>query len=240
VLHEAGADVVLCARRVGRLKDLAAELGLQRQKAWPEASSGGAFVVEMDVADPVAVPKGFDAVEACLNGRTCDIVLNCAGIAIPKLTVETSDEDYEALMAVNQRGAFYVAREAARRMIRAKLPGSIINIGSILGLRQEKAQATYGMSKAAMIQMTKIMALELASNNIRVNCIAPGYFRTEINEEFFDSEKGKAFVKRIPMRRLGQASELDAVTLTLASEKAGSFITGACIVVDGGHTLSAL
>merc|ERR1711966_324703 len=99
-------------------------------------------------------------------------------------------EDYENLMGVNERGAFFVAREAARRLVNANVAGSIINIASILGLRQEKNQTTYAMSKAAVVQMTKTMALELVSKNVRVNRIAPGYFRSEMNTDFFDSESG--------------------------------------------------
>lgn len=242
VLHEAGADVVLCARRADRLRDLAADINRRHAAASDGRGSigGRAFVVEMDVADAAGISKGFDEAEALLGGLPCDVIVNCAGIAIPKRMTEISFEDYESLMAVNERGAFFVAQEAAMRLIKADLPGSIINIASILGLRQERNQATYSMSKAAVVQMTKVMALELVRNRVRVNCICPGYFGSEMNTEFFASEKGKAFIKRTPPGRLGELQEMDAMTLLFASEKASSFITGVVVPIDGGHLVSSL
>lgn len=234
VFHEAGADVVICARRADRLQSLAEKLN---------GSHSGAprvHVVELDVADTAQVRSGFDQAEARLGGRVCDVVLNCAGIAMPKRAVDVTDEEYDSIMAVNQRGAFAVAREAAQRMLKAGVPGSIINVGSILGLRQASFQTVYGMSKAALQQMTKIMALELARTGVRINAILPGYFPSEINEEFYKTDAGKAHIQRMPKRRFGALEELDAATLLLASERAGSFITGECLVVDGGHLLSSL
>lgn len=229
VLHEAGAVVVLCARRVERLQSLAQCLG------------EGAFAVELDVADSTQVAACFDRAEACLGGgRVCDVVLNCAGVAIPQRAVDVTDADYDNTMAVNQRGAFFVAREAARRMMKAGVKGSIINVASIQGLRQSGMHTAYGMSKAAVIQMTKVMALELVRMGVRVNALAPGYFPSEMTSEFYATERGKEHMKKMPARRLGELRELDAVTLFLASELASSFVTGICLPVDGGHLLSAL
>eukprot|EP00930_Biecheleria_cincta_P031322 TRINITY_DN21740_c0_g2_i1.p1 TRINITY_DN21740_c0_g2~~TRINITY_DN21740_c0_g2_i1.p1 ORF type:complete len:268 (-),score=54.60 TRINITY_DN21740_c0_g2_i1:60-863(-) len=233
VFHEAGANVVMCARRTERLQELADRLHRKRQDA-------GAYVVAMDVADPSQVAHAFVEAERCLGGAV-EIVVNCAGIAKPNRAVDVHDADYDELMSVNQRGAFTVAREAARRMLRASVKGSIINIASIHGLRQGSSQVTYAMSKSAVIQMTKVMALEMARQGVRVNAIAPGYFPTEMNEEFLKSEAGqKLIVARIPMQRLGNLSELDAAVLLLASGNASSFITGVCLPVDGGHVMSAL
>eukprot|EP00446_Apocalathium_sp_SHHI-4_P094102 CAMPEP_0177447950 /NCGR_PEP_ID=MMETSP0369-20130122/7908_1 /TAXON_ID=447022 ORGANISM="Scrippsiella hangoei-like, Strain SHHI-4" /NCGR_SAMPLE_ID=MMETSP0369 /ASSEMBLY_ACC=CAM_ASM_000364 /LENGTH=266 /DNA_ID=CAMNT_0018920311 /DNA_START=66 /DNA_END=866 /DNA_ORIENTATION=- len=231
VLHEAGADVVLCARRADRLQALAERLNLQRP---------GAYAVELDVSNAEQVGACFDRAEACFGGRVCDIVLNCAGVAMPNRAVDATDAEYDALMAVNQRGAFFVAREAARRLLRAGQKGSIVNIASIQGVRQGSMQTLYGMSKAAVIQMTKVMALELMRQGIRVNALAPGYFLSEMTEEFYSSEKGKEHIKRMPARRMGELHELDAALLFLASERASSFVTGVCLPVDGGHLLSAL
>jgi len=236
VLHEAGADVVLCARRVDKLRDLAGELNRRRGSG---AEGGGAHAVEMDVADAAQVRQGFDQAETLL-GRTCDVLLNCSGINPAKKVLELSDEEYDGAMAVNQRGAFLVAREAAARMARAGVKGSIINVASIYGLRQGNLQTVYAMSKAAMIQMTKNMALELARQGVRVNAIAPGYFPTEMNKDTFETEGGKRLLSRVPFRRLGALHELDAATLLLASESASSFVTGACLPVEGGHLVSAL
>lgn len=239
-LHEAGASVVLCARRADRLEGLVAELNRRCEGSSGDATTQRAFAVAMDVAEPASIVRGFDAAESLFSGSPCDIIVNCAGVAITKRAIDTSDKDYEDLMAVNQRGAFQVAREASKRLVQAGTHGSIINIASIMAFRQQKQQATYGMSKAALVQMTKIMALELVKNNVRLNCIAPGYFLTEINEDFFSSDVGKARAKQLPGGRLGELHELDATLLLLASEKASSFITGAVMTVDGGHMVSSL
>jgi NAD(P)-dependent dehydrogenase (short-subunit alcohol dehydrogenase family) len=118
-------------------------------------------------------------------------------------------------------------------------PGSIVNIASILGLRVAGHVPAYAASKAAVIQLTKALALEWARYNIRVNALCPGYFKTPLNAEFFAGEAGKALLKRVPQRRLGRLAELDAPLLLLCSD-AGSFMTGSELVVDGGHLVSTL
>jgi NAD(P)-dependent dehydrogenase (short-subunit alcohol dehydrogenase family) len=128
-------------------------------------------------------------------------------------------------MNTNLKGAFFVAQEASKRMVKAGKPGSIINISSILGLRQGTLQTNYGISKSGMIQMTKVMALELTRNSIRCNALAPGYFKTEMNMEFFETKKGKEYLARIPPKRLGELNELDGPFLLLASDQS-SFMTG--------------
>jgi NAD(P)-dependent dehydrogenase (short-subunit alcohol dehydrogenase family) len=139
----------------------------------------------------------------------------------------------------NLKGVWLVAQAAAKRMIENKVRGSIVNIASILGMRVASAVAPYAVSKAGVIQMTKALALEWARYGIRVNALAPGYFATESNDAFSESESGKALIKRVPQRRLGQLRELDGTLLLLISN-AGSFITGSVAVVDGGHLVSGL
>eukprot|EP00971_Amphidinium_carterae_P256061 5083926-Amphidinium_carterae.1 len=235
VLHAAGADVVLCARRADRLHSLAEKMAALRSPG-----QGGVYVVEMDVANPSHIPLAFAKAEE-LAGRACNVVLNNAGVDAPRKAVETTVDEYDHLMAVNQRGAYVVATEAAKRMMKAGIAGSIINVSSILGLRQAKGQSTYGMSKAAVVQMTKVLALEMASSSIRVNCLAPGFFVTEMTASWFKTEQGtKYVVQKVPQQRHGELRDLDAATLLLASSAASSFITGAVIPVDGGHLLSAL
>jgi NAD(P)-dependent dehydrogenase (short-subunit alcohol dehydrogenase family) len=146
------------------------------------------------------------------------------------------EDQWRKIMDVNLDGVFHVGQEAARRMVAAGKGGSIINISSIVGLGAIKTLSAYSASKAAVIALTRNMALELARDRIRVNAIAPGYISTELNDEFWDTEPGKRMIAHVPMRRLGSLGELDGPLLLLASD-AGSFMTGSVLTVDGGHLL---
>ncbi len=225
VLAGAGANVVLTGRRTAPMQALAGRLGDR------------AAVVGMDVTDAASVAAGFDAGREAFG--IIDIVVNNSGIAQPGSALDQSDADWARIMAVNLDGARRVAVEAARRLVAEERTGAIVNIASILGLRQGAGVSAYATSKAALIQMTKSHALEWARHGIRVNALAPGYIQTDINRDFFATEAGHAQIKRIPMRRLGHARELDGALLLLASE-AGAFITGAVLAADGGHLLSPL
>lgn len=229
VLAGAGASVALAARRVGKMQPLCDRITDQ---------NGTAVALALDLTDPTQITPTFDAAEKALGGPV-DIVLNNSGIAAPGALLDQSDDDWAALMAVNVDGARRVAAEAARRLVAAKQPGSIVNVASILGLRQGAGVAAYATSKAALIQLTKQQALEWARHDIRVNALAPGYISTDINRAFFASDAGQLQIKRIPQRRLGKPSDLDGPLLLLCSD-AGSFITGTALVVDGGHLTSAL
>jgi NAD(P)-dependent dehydrogenase (short-subunit alcohol dehydrogenase family) len=140
---------------------------------------------------------------------------------------------------VNLRGCFLVATEAARCLVAAGRPGSIVNIASILGERIIPGVAGYTAAKAGLLQLTRQLAVELARHRIRVNALAPGYVETPINRDFFASEPGQAMVRRVPQRRLGQVTDLTGPLLLLASP-AGAHMTGATLVVDGGHSVNPL
>jgi NAD(P)-dependent dehydrogenase (short-subunit alcohol dehydrogenase family) len=168
-----------------------------------------------------------------------DILVNNSGVSTAKPVLENTEEDWAHVVDVNLKGAFFVATEVARRMRATQRGGSIVNIESILSFRQVPQIAIYAASKAGLTQLTKSMALELARHGIRVNGIAPGYFSTEINTGFFDSEPGQAMIKRIPQRRLGNLDDLDGPLLLLASD-ASRYMTGTTLVVDGGHLCSPL
>jgi NAD(P)-dependent dehydrogenase (short-subunit alcohol dehydrogenase family) len=226
VLATAGAKVALAARRLDRLETLAAEI-----------TAGGAVAtaVALDVTDPASVRSAFDAAEAALGPVT--ILINNAGVPSNSYFLKTSEEDWRALMAVNLDGVFRVGQEAARRMVANRSGGSIINIASIAAFGALKTLAPYSASKAAVVSLTKSMALELARDKIRVNAIAPGYFATEFNDAFLASEAGKRLLAGVPLARAGTLSELDGPLLLLASD-AGSFMTGSVITVDGGHMLA--
>ena len=140
---------------------------------------------------------------------------------------------------MNQNAVWDMAQLVCQRLVKAKAGGAVVNISSITGLRAVGGAASYAVSKAAVAHMTRIQALELARYGIRVNAIAPGYFETELTQEFLSSEAGVKLRQRIPMKRIGRLEELDGLLLLLASD-AGSFITGTVIPVDGGHLLSSL
>lgn len=223
VLAASGAKVALAARRRDRIEAVAAEIN---------ASGGQAIAVELDVTDRDALDPALNHIQSELG--MVDILINNAGIAIDGTTLDMSDEDLDRILDVNSKALWHLARRVSDRLVQAGTPGSIVNIASILGLNPSPGLSLYAISKAAVVQMTKSMALDLWRYNIRVNAICPGYFKTEINADFFDTEAGHNAIKRLPPRRLGQNEELDGLLVLLASD-ASSFITGTAIPVDGGH-----
>ena len=225
VLHEAGATVVLAARRADRIQAEAAKLGDR------------VVAVPMDVTDNESIARGFEQIGKYQG--LCDIIVNNAGISGKSIALQMEAEEWDEVVRVNLRGPFFVARDGARRLVEAKKPGSIINIASILGLRGLPGVPAYMATKAGLIHLTHSLALELARYGIRVNAICPGYFRTDISDEFLNSDFGKAMLKRIPQRRLGELQDLTGPLLLLASS-AGAHMTGATLVVDGGHSISSL
>jgi NAD(P)-dependent dehydrogenase (short-subunit alcohol dehydrogenase family) len=224
VLSEAGAKVVLAARRAALLEQL-----VERLKEF----GCGASAVHLDVTDADSVRLAVE------SAGPVDILVNNAGVAFSKAAIEQTEADYDHVLDTNLKGAWLVATEVARSMVARGASGSIINIASVLGLRQGSQVTPYAISKAGLIQMTKQLGLELARHRIRVNAIAPGYFQTDLNDGMFDTDAGKALIKRIPQRRLGEFHDLDGPLLLLASD-ASSFMTGSVIAVDGGHLLTSL
>ena len=223
VLAEQGARVVVAARRIEKLEALAAEI---------KASGGVALSVAMDVTSRDSVISAFDAAEAAFG--LVDIVSNNAGVADSKMALDTDEASWDYVMDTNLKGIFCVAVEAAKRMVAASRSGSIVNTASILGLRVAVSQSSYATSKAAVVQLTKSLALEWAQKNIRVNALCPGYFITEMNRAYLESEHGRNYIKKTPAHRTGEMSEISAPFLLLASD-AGSFINGVALPVDGGH-----
>jgi 3-oxoacyl-[acyl-carrier protein] reductase len=225
VLAAHGADVVLAARRIEKLEKLKAEI---------EAEGGRAICVALDVADKQQIAPAFDAAEAAFG--TVTILVNNAGIAEQHRALDLPDESWRRVMDVNLDGVWFTAQAAAKRMAGAGKPGAIINIASVLSYRVAPTLSSYAVSKAAVVQMTRSLSVELAKNNIRVNAIAPGYILTEINREFFESGAGDGLIKTIAQRRIADPADLDGTLLLLASEKASGFMTGSTIIVDGGQT----
>jgi 3-oxoacyl-[acyl-carrier protein] reductase len=225
-LADNGAAVALVARRADRLAEVKTRI---------EAAGGRAVIVEADVRDRAAMQRAFDAAEAAFG--TVTILLNNAGIAHSGRAVDMAEEEWRRVLATNLDAVFFWAQEAARRMLSAGKRGAIVNIASVLGLGVAKGVVAYATAKAGVIQLTKALALELAFKGIRVNAIAPGWFVTEINDEFLSGERGEAMRRDIPMGRFGEEHDLDGPLLLLVSE-AGRYRTGATIVVDGGQVVA--
>jgi len=200
-----------------------------------EAAGGCAIAVEDDVTDRAAMTRAFDAAEKAFG--TVTILVNNAGIAqSSRRAIEVTAEEWRKVLSVDLDAVFYNAQEAARRMLAAKQPGAIINIASVLGFGVSKGVAAYATAKAAVVQVTKALAVELAFKGVRVNAIAPGWFVTEINDDYLKGEAGEMLKRAIPMGRFGKDGDLDGALLLLVSD-AGSYITGATIVADGGQVV---
>lgn len=229
ILAAAGARVVVAARRTERLAQLVQELQDQGYEA---------LAVPMDVTDADSINAGFVAAETRYGN--IDVLINNAGIGEGVAFLKMTEGNWRSMLDTNLDGAWRVAHRAAVAMAKSGQGGSIVNIASILGLRVGQGLSHYAVAKAGVVQLTKAMAIELARDNIRVNAIAPGYFRTEMNNAYFESEKGQEYIQqKVPMRRLGQLEELSGPLLLLASE-AGSFMTGTVINIDGGHLSNSL
>ncbi len=223
-LAEHGAAVVAVARRAEKVEGVAEAI---------RKAGGQAIAVSGDVTESASIKSAFEAAEKAFG--TVDAVVANAGIAVPGRAAEISDEDWRKTMATNLDGVFYTAREAAQRLLKAGKHGAIVNIASILGYGVGKGNASYAVSKAAVIQMTQALALEWAFKGIRVNAIAPGYVVTDINRDYLTG-KGAEMTKDIPVGRFGREEDLDGALLLLLSE-AGAFITGTTITVDGGQRI---
>lgn len=228
VLAGAGASVVLAARRADKLA---------REVAAIEADGAKAAAVALDVTDPDAPARALaDAADAL---GPPDILVNNAGIVIGGPAAAVADSDWSAVLDTNLTGCFRMARAFHAARMRAGGGGAVVNIASILGLRASAQVAAYAASKAGLIHLTKVLALEWARDGIRVNALAPGYIETDLNRAFFASDAGRKLIARIPQRRLGRMADLDGPLLLLASD-ASAYMTGAVVAVDGGHLVNTL
>jgi NAD(P)-dependent dehydrogenase (short-subunit alcohol dehydrogenase family) len=223
-----GAIVVAAARRADRLDRLVAQV---------RADGGTACAVALDVTDAASVKAAVTRAADLAGGL--DIVVNNAGIADTHPSMNLPEENWRRVLDTNLDGAWRVAQASAQAMLASGRGGSIVNIASILGLRVANNLLAYSAAKAALIHLTKALAIEWARHGIRVNAIAPGYVETEINSGFFKSEAGQAMVMKIPQRRIGTPRDLEGALLLLASG-AGAYMTGAIVVADGGHLVNSL
>jgi len=220
-----GYHVLLAARRLDKVADLAARI---------TARGGSAQPVALDVTCAGSVDAAFETMI-----RPPDVVINNAGISGEGSALDMTEQVFTQVLDTNLKGTFLVSQAAARAMQARRQGGAIVNIASILGLRVAGGVSAYTASKAALVQLTRAHALEWARYGIRVNALCPGYIETPLNRAFFDTDAGKALIRRIPQRRLGQLSDLDAPLLMLLSDSA-AYVTGVALPVDGGHLVSSL
>ncbi len=222
-LAEAGAAVAVASRTREQLDEVAAEIRARGQRA---------LAVQVDVSDSASVAQMVAATHGEFG--QIDILVNSAGVGWAEKLVETSDGTWDWILKTNLSGTFYCCREVARVMI-AQGRGSIINIASVAGVKGPPGLGAYAASKGGVIALTKVLALEIVRHNVRVNAIAPGYFRTDMNAAALDDpEIGPKIVKRIPMRRAGQPEEIGGLAVYLASD-AASFVTGEIYFISGGE-----
>ena len=231
VLAANGALVVLAARRMDRLKELRAQI---------ESAGGEAHAVSLDVTDQDAIRAAIEEVGSTVG--PIDILVNNSGVSTVQRLTEVEAADFDYVFNTNVRGSFFVAQAVARQMIgRARdtpnFRGRIVNIASVAGLRVLPQIGVYCMSKAAVVHMTRAQALEWGRYGINVNAICPGYVRTEINAEHWETEAGRKLVQMLPRRRIGEAADLDGTLLLLVAEES-QFINGAVIAVDDGMSVT--
>jgi hypothetical protein len=229
-LAAAGAGVVLAARRVERLKTLRAEI---------ESMGGDAHVVALDVTDHDSIKSAVAHAETEMG--TIDILVNNSGVSTTQKLVDVSPDDFDYVFDTNTRGSFFVAQEVAKRMIarsRGAAPGTftggrIVNVASMAGLKVLSQIGVYAMSKAAVVHMTRAMALEWGKFGINVNALCPGYIDTEINHQHWQTDAGQKLTSMLPRKRVGQPKDLDAALMMLCANES-HFINGAVLAADDG------
>ncbi|MET0376216.1 MAG: SDR family NAD(P)-dependent oxidoreductase [Rhizorhabdus sp.] len=229
ILAASGAAVVLAARRTERLEQTCAQI---------EANGGRAIAVAMDVADEASTIAAYNAAEAAFG--TVDTIVANAGMNSEGSLIDLPVTEFDRVMAVNLRGVFLTAREGAKRLIatgsRDHQRGRIVITASITAHKVDAGLAVYSGSKAGVVQMGKVMARDWIRSGINVNMICPGYIKTEINGEWFDTEGGAKQIAKFPRRRIMEQNELDTMLLYLSSD-ASAGVTGASFTLDDGQSL---
>ena len=232
-LSTAGAAVVLASRRIEKLKELRAEI---------EGAGGDAHVVELDVTDHDSIKSAVAHAETEVG--SIDILVNNSGVSTMQRLQDVTPKDYDFVFDTNVKGAFFVAQEVGKRMLaraQGAAPGSytggrIVNVASMAGLRVLPQIGVYCMSKAAVVHMTRVMALEWGRFGINVNAICPGYIETEMNHHHWQTEQGQKLVQMLPRKRVGQPRDLDALIVMLCSDQS-HFVNGAVIAADDGFAV---
>lgn len=226
---EQDCNIIIAARRIDKLQSLSDELG--------ERANQSIVTVPLDLSDKASIDKALNVMND--KGLNVDVLINNAGVAESDFFINTPFEDMQNVIETNLQGPWYLTQGIAKKMIEAKQGGSIINVASILASETTQRVSAYASSKAALVHMSNILALELARYDIRINCLAPGYIETPLNTDFFATQAGADMIKRIPQRSLGQYDDLAGPVLLLASHLS-RYMTGSVITVDGGHSCRSL
>ena len=228
-LYEAGANLALAARRKEKLEETKNDLEKGSQKV---------EIFSLDVTKEESIAECLKSIKKRMGD--IDILVNNSGVTIVGAMDSHTTNEWDNVMDTNLRGPWVLSKNwLHQRLEEKKKGGVIINVSSITGDNPQKGNGIYAASKSGLSHLTRQMALEWAKYGVRVNSIAPGYIRTNLNSDFVDSDLSNDMIRRIPMRRLGKIHEIDGPILLLASE-AGSYITGSTLVVDGGHLVRDL
>lgn len=226
LLARNGARVALVARRLEPLEVAVDEI---------RREGGEAQAYRLDVSRPQDIDEAVRGISADLGAIT--ILVNNAGVYLLKDALAATAEDLDRLYAVNIRGSFLVAQAVGRRMIEQGIAGRIVNLGSIAGLRPMPLLGVYGMSKSAVVHMTKVMAREWGRHGVNVCALSPGYIHTEMTDADLQGEGGKKLVQWLPRRRVGKVEDLEAALLFLV-DPAARLVNGAIVPVDDGLSVS--
>ncbi len=221
----AGADVAIISRTQADLDAVAVQLRQHGRRA---------LAVRADVTDEASIRSMVQQVIDHFG--QIDILVNNAGIGDMQAVAEMDTAYWDQVMSVNLRGPMLCCKHVGPHMIQRR-SGKVINVGSVMAVRVARYMSPYCASKAALVQFTRTLALEWMRHNIQVNALCPGYFHTDMNAEFFASERGKQFIATLPIGRLGTPRELEGAAVFLASD-AASYVTGIALYVDGGHSLA--
>lgn len=222
-LAESGARVALAARQLDKLDALRAAI---------VKTGGAAFPIALDVTKIAEIDPAVDRIEREFG--PIDILINNSGVSVQKRFGDYTEADFDFMMDTNAKGALFVAQSVGRRML-ARGQGRIINIASVAAVKVVPGIGAYGMTKAAVVQMTKGMAVEWGRRGVNVNAILPGYIETGMNRDYWATEGGKKLISLLPRKRVGQPSDLDGLIVYLASD-ASHFVNGAIISADDGMT----
>ena len=221
-----GCDVAVSSRRIERLSDTLARIA---------AAGGRAVPVELDVRQPASMERAMAEAVAALGG--VDVLVNNAAVTLRRTALEMTREEWDELMSVNLAGVFFMSQLMGRHLVGRKRPGCVISLASAHGLVGYPERSAYGIAKAGILQMTRMLAIEWAEHGIRVNAVAPGTIDTPSRAGYFAAhpDAKKAMTDRIPFRRFGTTDEVAAAVRYLASPQA-AYVTGQTLVLDGGLT----